>query len=96
LEYRDLPSDWPALRLEVLRRDGYRCRSCGKKGDRSSVEAIPVRPGDFRLHAVMTLCPACRSMIDQLRDNEKIAAVFFFRKRKGTKYYVATSHPAFS
>jgi 5-methylcytosine-specific restriction endonuclease McrA len=96
LESRDFPSDWPELRLEVLRRDGYRCRSCGKKGGRSSVEAIPVRPGDFRLQAVVTLCPACRSMIDQLRDNEKIAAVFFYRKRTGTKYYVATSHPAFS
>jgi hypothetical protein len=96
LEYRDLPSDWPELRLEVLRRDGYRCRSCGKKGDRSSLEATPVRPGDFRLRAVMTLCPACSSMIDQLRENKKIAAVFFFRKRKGTRYYVATSHPVFS
>jgi hypothetical protein len=44
----------------------------------------------------MTLCPACRSLIDQLRDNEKIAAVFFFRKRKGTRYYVATNYPLFS
>jgi hypothetical protein len=91
LESRDLPSDWPALRLEVLRRDGYRCRSCGKKGDRSSVEATPVRPGDFRFRAVITLCEACSSMIDQLRDNESIAAVFFFRKRRGTKFYVATT-----
>ena len=93
---RDLPCNWPVLRLEVLRRDGHRCRSCGKKSDRESLEATPVRPGDYRVHAVVTLCPACRSLIDQLRDNERITAVFFFRTRTGTRYYVATRHPAFS
>ncbi len=80
MECRDLPCDWPALRLEVLRRDGHRCRSCGNKRDRQSLEATPVRPGDYRLQALVTLCPACRRLIDQLRHNERIAAVFFFRK----------------
>ena len=93
---RDLPCNWPVLRLEVLRRDGHRCRSCGKKSDRESLEATPVRPGDYRMHALVTLCPACRSLIDQLRDNERVIAVFFFRTRTGTRYYVATRQPAFS
>jgi hypothetical protein len=45
---------------------------------------------------VVTLCPACRSLIDQLRDNERVIAVFFFRTRTRTRYYVATRHPAIS
>ena len=96
MEYTDLPYDWPALRLEVLRRDGHRCRSCGNKRDRSSLDATPIRPGDYRLRAVVTLCPACRSLIEQLRRNEKIEAVFFFKRWNGTRYYVAVSYPAFS
>ena len=42
---RDLPCNWPVLRLEVLRRDGHRCRSCGKKSDRESLEATPSATG---------------------------------------------------
>jgi hypothetical protein len=44
----------------------------------------------------VTLCPACRNLIAQLRDNERISAIFFFRMGTGTRYYVATRHPAFS
>ena len=93
---RDLPWNWPTLRLDVLRRDGHRCRSCGKKSKRESLEATAVRPGDYRMHALVTLCPACKSLIDQLRGNERVIAVFFFRTRTGTRYYVATRQPAFS
>jgi hypothetical protein len=96
LAYRDLPYDWPALRLEVPRRDRHRCRSCGNKRDRSSLDATPIRPGDYRLHAVVTLCPACRSLIERLIRNETVTAVFFFRRRTGTRYYAAMSYPAFS
>lgn len=27
------PRDWPWLRMQVLRGDGYRCRACGRPGD---------------------------------------------------------------
>jgi 5-methylcytosine-specific restriction endonuclease McrA len=96
LEHSDLPYDWPALRLKVLRRDGHRCRSCGNKRDRSSLDATPTRLGDYRLHAVVTLCPACRSLIEKLRNDERIAAVFFLRGTTGTRCYVATSYPSMS
>lgn len=95
-ERRDHPCDWPELRREVLRRDRHRCRSCGKRGDGETLEALPVRPGDYRFKAVVTLCASCVILFDQLRRNERITALFILRRRGGTRYYAAISDPVSS
>lgn len=88
----DNPSNtWDASRLKALRRDGYCCRSCGKKARQIPLEAVPLRPGDHRLHAVVTLCAGCRSLIELLRQNKNVTAIFFYRRRAGIKRYVMLS-----
>ncbi len=55
---------WPALRLQALRRDDWRCVSCGRRG-RLEVDHIqPVRDAPelgFDLSNLQTLCPSCHS-----------------------------------
>ncbi len=55
---------WPALRVATLRRDGFRCVSCGARG-RLEVDHIkPVRMHPelaFELTNLQALCSACHS-----------------------------------
>ena len=55
---------WKALRLEALRRDGWRCAQCGARG-RLEVDHIePVRSAPeraFDLGNLQCLCPACHA-----------------------------------
>ena len=55
---------WKALRLEALRRDGFKCRQCGAR-DRLEVDHIkPVRAAPelaYELGNLQCLCPPCHS-----------------------------------
>lgn len=55
---------WKGLRLEALRRDGWRCVQCGARG-RLEVDHIkPVRAAPeaaFDLENLQSLCPACHA-----------------------------------
>ncbi|MCB1349302.1 MAG: HNH endonuclease [Maritimibacter sp.] len=55
---------WKALRMEILERDSFRCRSCGT-GGRLEVDHIkPVRTHPDLAYAagnLQALCPACHT-----------------------------------
>ncbi len=55
---------WKALRMAVLERDGFRCKSCGARG-RLEVDHIqPVRSRPDLAYApdnLQALCPACHT-----------------------------------
>jgi len=57
-------SRWRRLRVEVLRRDGWRCVQCGARG-RLEVDHIrPVRThpeGAFEPGNLQCLCPSCHT-----------------------------------
>ena len=62
---RTLPSDWATRRREVLRRDDFRCRNCGRNEDMRGVSLevhhiIPrKRGGDHQKYNLITLCSHC-------------------------------------
>jgi 5-methylcytosine-specific restriction endonuclease McrA len=58
------PASYERLRQEVLRRDGWRCQSCGSMSD------LEVHHQKFRSHSgddselnLITLCGACHSSL---------------------------------
>jgi 5-methylcytosine-specific restriction protein A len=55
---------WPALRLAALRRDGWRCVSCGARGRLEVDHMKPVRTHPelgFTLGNLQSLCAPCHS-----------------------------------
>jgi 5-methylcytosine-specific restriction endonuclease McrA len=58
------PKDYDHLRLQVLRRDGWRCQSCGTM---SSLEVhhkeIRSQSGDDSERNLITLCSACHGSV---------------------------------
>jgi 5-methylcytosine-specific restriction endonuclease McrA len=54
---------WPALRLEVLRRDSWTCRQCGGPGrEVDHIKPVRDRPDlAFAVANLQTLCRACHT-----------------------------------
>ena len=55
---------WPGLRLQALRRDGFRCTECGARGRLEVHHVIPVRQApelSFDLGNLCCLCPSCHA-----------------------------------
>ena len=55
---------WPALRLQALRRDGWQCVKCGKRGrlEIDHIEPVRDRPDlAFCLSNLQTLCGVCHA-----------------------------------
>lgn len=55
---------WKALRLEVLRRDGFQCRQCGARGRLEVDHIAPVRDRPdlaYALDNLQSLCPSCHA-----------------------------------
>jgi 5-methylcytosine-specific restriction endonuclease McrA len=55
---------WPALRLQALRRDGWRCRQCGRRTrlEVDHIEPVAKRPDlAFCLDNLQALCPRCHT-----------------------------------
>ena len=54
---------WAHVRRQVFKRDGYRCRQCGKPGRLEAHHEPPLRAGDDRdphdPAGIMTLCRNC-------------------------------------
>jgi 5-methylcytosine-specific restriction enzyme A len=64
---------WRALRLQALRRDGFRCRSCGARGRLEVHHVRPVRTHPalgFDLGNLEALCASCHT----LRTREELGA----------------------
>jgi 5-methylcytosine-specific restriction endonuclease McrA len=58
------PLSYESLRQEILRRDGWRCQSCG------SMSNLEVHHGDLRSHSgsdseenLITLCASCHARV---------------------------------
>ncbi|MGO9516751.1 MAG: HNH endonuclease [Candidatus Korobacteraceae bacterium] len=61
------PSSYETLRQQILRRDGWRCQSCG------SMSSLEVHHREFRSHSgedseenLITLCTACHERVHRL------------------------------
>lgn len=59
-------ANWQAISAAVLKRDGYRCRKCGRtKSDGVRLEAnhiVPIcRGGTTAMYNLETLCERCHS-----------------------------------
>ncbi len=55
---------WKRLRLEVLRRDGFRCVQCGARGRLEVDHVRPVRDhpdGAYDMANLQALCPPCHT-----------------------------------
>lgn len=55
---------WPALRLEALRRDGWQCVQCGRRGRLEVDHILPVRERPdlaFVLANLQSLCGSCHA-----------------------------------
>lgn len=55
-----LPSNWPALRRAVLKRDGHRCQRCGAE-NANQVDHIE-RGDDHRAVNLQSLCTPCHAL----------------------------------
>ena len=53
------------LRLHVLRRDRYRCRCCGQKGDEVTLEVRRIQSSASNIEEMLTLCVHCRRLVEQ-------------------------------
>jgi len=51
---------WPWVRMEVLRRDSYCCRACGRPGDEITLQVCPAKANSERPPVLVTLCAICR------------------------------------
>ena len=65
------PVEYESLRQQVLRRDGWRCQSCG------AMVNLEVHHKEFRSHSghdseqnLITLCSACHAAIHHCRGKD--------------------------
>jgi 5-methylcytosine-specific restriction endonuclease McrA len=65
------PESYEVLRLQVLRRDGWRCQSCG------AMLNLEVHHRQFRSHSghdseenLITLCVSCQAQMNSNPDSE--------------------------
>jgi 5-methylcytosine-specific restriction endonuclease McrA len=68
------PESYERLREQVLRRDGWRCQSCG------AMSSLEVHHNEFRSHGgsdseenLITLCGGCHSLTHRLKDRAKLS-----------------------
>jgi 5-methylcytosine-specific restriction endonuclease McrA len=52
------------MRLQVLRRDHYKCRVCHWMGDEITLEVHPVCPSAASIDNMFTICARCRNLIE--------------------------------
>ena len=61
---------WRRLRLAVFKRDGYRCRACGKSGKLECDHVVPLAHGgdkweESNLQAICRACHLTKSRIEK-------------------------------
>jgi hypothetical protein len=62
-EKTDVASNLSWMRLRVLRRDRYRCRGCGEKGDEITLGLQPIHPHPSNADEILTLCARCQDFV---------------------------------
>ena len=87
-----LPSDWPKIRQERLKKDGYRCvwklPKTGARCPRGATEVDHIRPGDD--HSMGNLRSLCEDhhKLKTAMDNRRAK-----RKIKASRFRHAEEHP---
>jgi hypothetical protein len=71
----------------------YRCRGCGGRGDQAPLKEV-LRPGGHPMTTMPALCTRCRNVVEQLRKDGKITAVFICNLGRKTRYFAASSDSA--
>ena len=75
------------------RQPGHRCKGCGRKDVLGIAEQTT--PKEKRLRVTSgDLCTGCQRLVDRLRQDDRITAVFIFSRGKETKYYAAFRNTA--
>jgi hypothetical protein len=64
----------PRVRMQILHRDGYRCRSCARPGDEITLQVCVVRLDSGRLVA-LALCAGCQSRAADLVREAKSQSI---------------------
>ena len=62
------------MRMQILHRDGYRCRSCARPGDEITLQVCVVRLDSGRLVA-LALCAGCQSQAADLAREAKSQSI---------------------
>lgn len=64
-----------------------RCRGCGERARPAYFDAEPDPQGRSCMGDVNRLCERCKRVVEQLRRDARVSAVFIFSLGKKTKYY---------
>ena len=90
----DLPSNWKAIRLKVLKRDSYRCQgrfSDGKPCDRKAEEVDHI--GDKRNHSLSNLRSLCSWHHGKRTSAQGHAANAKLKKMNSQRFRRDEDHP---
>ena len=81
--YIEAPVNSSKMRLRVLRRDRYRCRSCSQTGDEITLEVRQIQPSASTIEEMLTLCVHCRNLVNQwnIIANSSLAFLEHLRHR---------------
>jgi hypothetical protein len=74
-------------------RRGRRCKGCGRK-DLQGIAEQTMQSGNQLRVATGKLCADCQRLVDRLRQDDRITAVFIFSRGSETKYYAAFRNSA--
>jgi len=70
VEQADACANPSKMRLQVLRRDHFRCRGCGRQGDEITLEVMRILPEASTMEEMLTLCAHCRSLVERWNRTE--------------------------
>lgn len=78
--YRQMLSDgrWKKRRMEIMRRDGFRCQRCGTRGELNVHHrwyAYGHKPWEYPDRCLVTLCRRCHRRVHLTRTLWKIITV---------------------
>jgi hypothetical protein len=81
------------LRNSLPRNRQRRCKGCGRK-DLLGIAEQTMQSGNQLRVATGKLCADCQRLVDRLRQDDRITAVFIFSRGNETKYYAAFRNSA--
>jgi hypothetical protein len=75
------------------RQPRHRCKGCGRK-DLLGIAEQTMQSGNQLRVITGELCAGCQRLVDRLRQDDRVTAVFIFSRGKETKYYAAFRNSA--
>jgi hypothetical protein len=83
---------WSQLSIRRRHSSRYRCRGCGEKGEQDLLSADAIPQSGHPMAAM--LCASCRRVVEQLREDGRITAVFICNLGRKTRYFALSRNPA--